>query len=764
MNSVEEKKSTDNFIAVPAEMRKRDQWMTWYYAQDGGKRPNGKSNTPDTWTTFTSIAEGDKIAFVIDGDDPFTGVDLDGCIVDGEWTDWSVPIIEKFRGVAYCEVSPSGTGVKLTTKAAKPEGSRCKEPAGDGEGKQWIECYDHGRFWTVTGNVVEGFETIGDGQEAVTWLCNTYLAPKGRKAKPKQATASTEKPSPASSGGPPAYLLDAAKRYADAKMEPVSEGGRNSAAFRHSGHLRSFVTETGERLRTQDVYNFLMAWNVKNESQLDSGELWGVAQNGETNGTPPEDKVVKAPPSKLQNYETIEGVDEKGNEVRQIVPLPIAEIARNCRRIYSDWPKVACGQLFREDGGKVTHMIKTDQLFGWLKSERTVSWKGNSELAARGEFFEALPDYCDQFDAVEESPHFPAMPKHYYACQQPLPGDGAALSKLVDFFSPASEHDRQMIYAFVATIFWGGPPGQRPAFLVTSEAGTGAGKTTLVEQIARLAGGSIDVSVDAKEEKLRQDLMTPSERTKRVVLLDNIKSSRLSVAAIEALITGREVSGHGMYVGYGKRPNTLTWCLTANGASLGRDMAQRSVEIRLAAHKNSNNWLANLDAYITNQRQAIINDVAAFFARQPAELTVYDRRGSWEWDVIGRLPTPDLIAAEIKRRQPESDVDAEEASLIREYVQGQLELCGLTAKECGFIRSATMADWVGRALGETLSTTASTKKLNALHAAGSLPEATRPKRNGSARGTLWVPAGVTTTDVVVDVDDRLNNRFKRGTA
>src|SRR6056297_517905 len=155
-----------NATAIPAELRERRQWLTWQNV-DGRKIPNGKSNDPTTWTDFAKIEIFDNIAFVIDGGDPYTGIDLDGCLVDGDWTEWAIPILERFQGVAYCEVSPSGSGVKLTTKGKKPDGSRCTRKTG--EGKQQIECYDHARFWTVTSNVVDGFEAIGDGQEAVDW-------------------------------------------------------------------------------------------------------------------------------------------------------------------------------------------------------------------------------------------------------------------------------------------------------------------------------------------------------------------------------------------------------------------------------------------------------------------------------------------------------------------------------------------------------------------------------------------------------------------
>ena len=166
---------------IPQELRNRNQWMTWRFVEDR-KVPNGKSNDPDTWSQFDEVKHFPKVAFVFSNDDPFCGVDLDGCLVDGKFTEWSKPILDRFRGVAYGEISPSGNGVKFTTRGAKPEGSPCLKKTG--EGKQQIECYDHGRFWTITGNVLAGFEQIGDGQAAVDWLLVTYLAKNSETVKP----------------------------------------------------------------------------------------------------------------------------------------------------------------------------------------------------------------------------------------------------------------------------------------------------------------------------------------------------------------------------------------------------------------------------------------------------------------------------------------------------------------------------------------------------------------------------------------------------
>lgn len=304
--------STDVTSAIPAELRERPQWMTWTLTDDGTKIPNGKSNDPSTWHEFTEIGIFDNIAFVIAPDDPYTGIDLDGCIVDGEWTEWAKPILERFLGIAYAEVSPSGTGVKLTTKAKKPAGSRCTHKIA--EGKQQIECYDNRRFWTVTANVVEGFEVIGDGQSAVDWLCGTFLSGQERQTGPKREHSYN--------GSSSLSLLQRAQAYAD-KMAPAGKGDLRNAAFRNAGHLHAIVGGNGERLTDSDVYHLLRGWNARNAEQLRDDELLEAAANGRKNGTPPADKPPAEIPSNV-DLSKVTGVGEQQATAAKPPPIDSA--------------------------------------------------------------------------------------------------------------------------------------------------------------------------------------------------------------------------------------------------------------------------------------------------------------------------------------------------------------------------------------------------------------------------------------------------------
>lgn len=142
--------------------------------------------------------------------------------------------------------------------------------------------------------------------------------------------------------------------------------------------------------------------------------------------------------------------------------------------------------------------------------------------------------------------------------------------------------DRELATALWATIVWGGPPGLRPAWMVTASSGRGKGKTRFVQNIARTFGGMLDVSPQEEIGTIKQRLLTPEASEKRIGTVDNLKSPRFSWGDFENLITASVISGKQMYIGDAQRPNLLTWIITINGASLSTDMAQRICEIRLA--------------------------------------------------------------------------------------------------------------------------------------------------------------------------------------
>lgn len=269
---------------IPQTLTGRHQWCTW---QDNGGtkmplQPNGfpiRSNDPSTFVSFeVARAASDRIAYVIQADDGFTGIDLDNCFDDaGKLRDWACVIVARLDGISFAEVSPSGKGIKFITRGKKKPGSRCVHKFGGD--KQQIEVYDFNRFWTITGDTYAGNKEIGDGQAVVDWICDTYLA----QERPVVATARAASVVTSS-------LESRAASYVDNADTPGA-GDRNNSIFRLAGHLFAMVGADGERLSRGQVVELADRFNARFAEPLSLKEIGRTVASAERNGTPREDKM-----------------------------------------------------------------------------------------------------------------------------------------------------------------------------------------------------------------------------------------------------------------------------------------------------------------------------------------------------------------------------------------------------------------------------------------------------------------------------------------
>lgn len=310
--------------SIPTQLTSLPQWLTWRY-EDDTKKPNCRWKDPESWVSYAEIQGFEKIGFVFTDKDDLCGVDLDGCInAGGFYEPWSIEILQKFRGVAYAEVSPSGTGVKLWTLAKKPSWAKCQHKFPT-ENRQQIECYDQGRWFAVTGQAIEGYAEIGDGQEALDWLCDKYL-----KTEPKKVAVPTLRFSSS-------RLIDRVREYV-ANAERPAEGGRNNAAFRLAGHLFAFVQPDGERLSESEVLEWVLNWNSTLPVPMDESEIESVVKSAARNGTPREDKEASVL------------VDTLGVDLSGIINQAWSTVAQEQADEENDSDEDFCGAMVPESG------------------------------------------------------------------------------------------------------------------------------------------------------------------------------------------------------------------------------------------------------------------------------------------------------------------------------------------------------------------------------------------------------------------------------
>jgi hypothetical protein len=460
-------------------------------------------------------------------------------------------------------------------------------------------------------------------------------------------------------------------------------------------------------------------------------------------------------PLLFENFFESQQECEDGKTTTVRVGYPIQHITRTLYAITKDWPKRVGNLLFARCGDKPLWLERTDDLFAWIsrylsdqlalpgnRAPNLLTWREGADMVSQGRFFAYLRQDTEEFEAIELSPHHPPMGRTYYLHPAVEGGDGKALRGLRERFCPATPIDGDLIEGYFLSLVWGGPSGQRPAWLITAddendpEKGRGVGKTKFAELGASLVGGFISLSTNEDLGELKKRLLSPDALAFRVAILDNIKSLKFSWADLEGLITSEVISGRRLYHGEGRRPNTLTYVLTLNGASLSKDMAQRCVIVKLKRPKRDADWYETTLAYICEHRWAILGDIIARLKTDVPRMARHSRWGAWEDAVLARLPEPNDAQKVIEERQAEVDDDAGDAEIVRQAFVAELfarEHYPLYDKVR--IPVSVAAAVLSRATRENWPTNKATTHLKTLH----IPEL-RYSRSGS-NGRNWVWTG-----------------------
>jgi len=402
-------------------------------------------------------------------------------------------------------------------------------------------------------------------------------------------------------------------------------------------------------------------------------------------------------------------------------------------------------------------MTSPEQLFAFLYQWTQVDWNAGRTYLQKKEFQELLRQIAPAYHQVDRLPHWPKLDGHLYLCDFPQGVGGEAVEGLLDFFCFATEADRHLCHALLATLISGMPPGTRPAWVISSPAGRGVGKTTLAAKVAELFGGSIDVSLNEDMGVIKQRLLTPEASGVRVVLADNLKSFKLSSADWEGAITSRYVSGKRMYKGERRRENYFTWILTLNASSLSKDLAQRTITIELDEPKRSGDWEERLSRYIQDRRDEIIRDLLDFFKRPLRPLKRYSRWATWQREILCRFPDAEDIQRIISSRQASADVEDEEAGVVVEHFRESLEaLHYYTDREQIFIPSRIASEWMSDALREKLSTIGASRRLAQWISEGTVERIQKNRTNAWGKGFVWFPSEIVPdSPILTDLEERM---------
>jgi putative DNA primase/helicase len=181
------------FETFPDELRTRPQWVVWRYADRDGPTPSkppynartkqlADKTEPKDWSTYEQALATyhrggfDGIGFCFSKTDPYCGIDLDHCRNQqtGEIQRWARELIHWLQ--SYTEVSPTGTGVHIFTRAVLAAGGMNLKP---------VEIYDAEAYFTVTGHHLRGTPTTPQDrqEETATLYADRRLYQKAKGAK-----------------------------------------------------------------------------------------------------------------------------------------------------------------------------------------------------------------------------------------------------------------------------------------------------------------------------------------------------------------------------------------------------------------------------------------------------------------------------------------------------------------------------------------------------------------------------------------------------
>jgi hypothetical protein len=651
-----------------------------------------------------------------------------------EVKDGPSPGVFKFPALPGLEIRLGGTKPDGTIKQLQ---SACPPTRGtDGTPRAW-----------------NGVETVAPAPEAF-YATLEAIATEAEGAKPEPKPGPKAGATPRAGGGR-VDVVSRARAYIFAPGFPDSVAGAN-------GHGRLYhvacVLVDGFGLTEAQARPLFEEWNATKARPPESADqvehkLADAIRNHPAPSCTLRDarRGRKAAPGRgstwrrLENHDTYIEPDEKGKDRTVRVPLRITAIAEHLDAIMPGWPKVVGDRPFVRDAeDRPVYLEKPASLFARIHASAGVEWYAGPGYVTKEEFFEHVRMTSESFEAIETIPHWPSMPGIYYL-HPPLPAPGGKLDGLLNFFKPASPLDRELMRAFLLTCFWGGPPDSRPCFMTTGiekdvGQGRGIGKSTFFTKLAeKLVGRLFEVSIKDDIADIKERILSGDEPG-RVGIIDNLKTLKFSWGEFEGLVTSPRINGRALYHGNRSVPNAMVWAITVNAGSFSKDMALRTVIIKLARPTYQPTWEAELDDYLLRHRWEIIAEVGQVLTGRPPEVMAKTRWAAWEQGVLAHVATPAACAAEIVARQQAIDHGDAEQDLVAEHFATTLKDNGYPPESCSvFIPSKVAAAWVSDVLREHYDTGRASAKLKEL----AIPELTyEPKQrkvNGQpSRGWIWL--------------------------
>jgi hypothetical protein len=485
-----------------------------------------------------------------------------------------------------------------------------------------------------------------------------------------------------------------------ANVEPAisGQGGHNATIEMAAKLVRGFD------LTPQEAYPFAAEWNQRCVPPWSEADLMrkleeadkhpgprGNLRNAESPKASAGTKDAKAPKPKVFTNFFVDEVRSGDKLLTAKRGRRYAEIKTELDQLSSGWPKrLVSGMLFVPSRDNFRFLDDSTDLFAWLSKSLPggYEWMQGPDCIPKAEFYAGLQQDAEEYEAVEPAPHWPAIESTYYIHPTLGETDSGRLSEFLQFFRPSTEIDYCLLKALILTFFWGGPAGERPMFVIepdrqsqeSATEGRQTGKSTVPQIFASILPGKgyVGFGQNDQEDRIQTRLLSKEGRRARVMLIDNITSQSFGNQFLSRMITDQQFSGRELYTGEGSRPNYITVVATFNNSSMNKDLAVRSVVIRLKSATLSVQWKSRVQAFIRKHRWEIISDAINLLKGQrhsPTEGALTPGPGAnlrfqaWGAEVLGTMDNYAELADEVVHRQQQSDTSGD----IREEIVAVFE-------------------------------------------------------------------------------------------
>lgn len=419
----------------------------------------------------------------------------------------------------------------------------------------------------------------------------------------------------------------------------------------------------------------------------------------------------------FRNFRVVDRDSPRG-VTREKEPIHLNELVQEVQRRFLGFPRRIGDQLFDHDrkSGVIRYFDEPQQLFAWIqeKSRQPVQWAKIEGAASQEHVFSSLTENVQRYQMISGVPNWPRRDDVYYThgnMPEPSP-DAKHFNEFMAFFSPATPADAAMLRALFASPLYYRFKVDRPLWIIDSIHGQGTGKTKLVETLAHLYGGQdIDQSepvwADANEvtneqtsDRVKRRLLSRSGRKKRVFLIDNVTGFFQS-PTLSSMVTQGSLSGIAPY-GRGEetRPNDLTYIMTANSASIDRDLAARAFFVNLARPENPDpGWSKKVADYIRMNRLNVISDIVGMLERGVTEETVpVTRFRMWEMEILAPMcGSLDAYSDAVKtslQRLNDADGEREQVEAVRNEIRDALTASNINPDtDVAFIHAEILREW-----------------------------------------------------------------------